>query len=228
MKLVNLDRVTIISIGFTLLFIAFNSAANLSAQTMSNLGYGGLGFYTMAVLYLVFAFTSFFSTAIVNKIGTKASLIFGGLCYFFWVFCFLAPAFSDEKKGSAFFLFNKGFIYFLSLFSAAVNGLGAGILWVAQGKYVAECASDENKGFFFSFFWAFFMASQIIGNLIAGLILGNMKLSFYYLIMSGAALAGTCIFLVLRKPIKHEIVNLNAEGNGGVSSDEHLQDNHDN
>ena len=50
------------------------------------------------------------------------------------------------------------------------------------------------------------MASQIIGNLIAGLILGNMKLSFYYVIMSGAALAGTCIFLVLRKPIKLEMM----------------------
>ena len=104
---------------------------------MKNDGFEGLGFYTMACLYLVFGFCSFFSTAIVNKLGTKVSLIIGGLCYFFWVFCFLAPAFKSEYPESDLFLFNHGFITFLSLFSAAINGFGAGILWVAQGQYVS-------------------------------------------------------------------------------------------
>ncbi len=127
----NLDRVTIISVGFLLLFIAFNSAANLSAQVLENDGFAGLGFYTMATLYFVFAFASFFSTTIVNKIGVKISLIIGSFCYFLWVFCFLAPAFKDENRESDLFLFNKGFITFLSIFTAAINGFGAGILWVA-------------------------------------------------------------------------------------------------
>ncbi len=114
-----------------MLFIAFNSAANLSAQTMKNNGFGGLGFYTMAMLYFVFSFCSFFSTAFVNKLGLKLSLFIGGLCYTFWVFCFLAPAFYMDNKDSTSFLFNRTFINFISLFSAAVNGFGAGILWVA-------------------------------------------------------------------------------------------------
>ncbi len=126
---------------------------------MKNDGFDGLGFYTMATLYLVFAFCSFFSSAIVNSIGTKISLLIGGLCYAFWIVCFLPPAFYPENKDSDSFLFNKTFIQVLSLVSAAVNGVGAGILWVAQGKFVGECANDTNKGFFFGYFWAFFMSS---------------------------------------------------------------------
>ena len=90
----------------------------------------------------------------------------------------------------------------MSLFSAAVNGFGAGVLWVAQGKFVGECATDTNKGFFFGYFWAFFMSSQILGNLIAALILGRLAQSTYYVVMSIAAFSGTAIFLLLRQPIK--------------------------
>ena len=131
----------------------------------------------MATLYLVFAFCSFASSAIVNKLGSKASLFIGGLCYSFWVLCFLPAALykDHEHDANPIFLLNKTFIYFLSIFSAAINGFGAGILWVAQGNYVAECATDANKGFFFAYFWSFFMASQIIGNLIAALILGKLS-----------------------------------------------------
>jgi len=118
-----------------------------------------LGFYTMATLYLVFAFCSFFSSFFVTKLGAKASLFLGGFCYAFWILCFLPPAFYPDHKDSDSFLFNRTFIQVLSLFSSAVNGFGAGILWVAQGKYVGECANDSNKGFFFGYFWAFFMTS---------------------------------------------------------------------
>ncbi len=85
----------------------------------------------MAVLYLVFAIFSFFSTAIVNKLGAKMCLIIGGFSYTFWIVCFLPPAFYVDNKDSKSFIFNKGFIEFLSIFSAAINGFGAGILWVA-------------------------------------------------------------------------------------------------
>eukprot|EP00347_Sterkiella_histriomuscorum_P014941 403358919 len=198
-KYQNLDRITIISLGFFFLFVAFNSAANLSAQIMNNDGFEGLGFYTMAMLYLIFAFCSFLSAAIVNKIGTKVSLVTGGLCYFFWVFCFLAPAFKNENPHSTSFIFNKNFITFISLFSAAINGFGAGILWVAQGQYLSDCASDANKGFFFSYFWAFFMSSQILGNLTAALILGNLPQSTYYIIIFKEDIILTFQMLVSRR-----------------------------
>lgn len=79
MKHVNFDRVNMISIRFLLLFSAYSSAANLAVKAMQDCGFESLGFYSMAVLYLVFSIASFFSTAIVNKLGRKPSLFFGSL-----------------------------------------------------------------------------------------------------------------------------------------------------
>jgi hypothetical protein len=173
MNYTNLDRVVVISIGFFLLFSAFSSSANLSASAMQEDGFDKLGFYSMAILYFVFSFTSFFSYSIVNKLGTKKSLVIGALCYSLWVFSFLLPAFKSENLDDDRFLFNKTFIYCIILTASAINGFGAGILWVSEGQYVSECASDDNKGFFNSLFWAIFMCSQIIGNLVGGLVLGK-------------------------------------------------------
>jgi MFS family permease len=215
---------TILSAGFLFLFIAFNSAANLSGQALKNDGFESLGFYTMATLYLVFAFCSFFSSAFVNKVGAKLSLFIGGLCYAFWILCFLPPAMYPDHKAdpNPSFLYNKNFIYFLSLFSAAINGFGAGILWVAQGNYVAECATNANKGFFFGYFWAFFMCSQVLGNLIAALILGNLAQSTYYIVMTIVAFTGTGVFLLLKKPIKSVEDLPQIEVIGGEKDGEHL------
>ena len=61
------------------------------------------------------------------------------------------------------------FIKSILVITAGINGAGAGILWVAQGSYMAECACDENKGFFNSYFWCIFISSNIAGNLIGAL-----------------------------------------------------------
>ena len=127
----NLDRVTVLSVGFLMVFIAFNSAANLSGQALTNDGLDNLGFLTSAFLYLVFAFTSFFAAPLVTWMGPEVSLFVGGLCYSFWVLCFIPAAFYPDHKDDGSFLFEKSFIYGLSFFSSAVNGVGAGILWVA-------------------------------------------------------------------------------------------------
>ena len=53
-----------------------------------------------------------------------------------------------------------------------MNGLTVGILWASANQYIADCSSDENKGFFFSYFWSYYMTSQILGNLAAAFLLG--------------------------------------------------------
>jgi hypothetical protein len=129
----------------------------------------------MATLYLVFSLSSFFSPFLVTLLGDQLSLFLSGLCYAFWILCFLPPALYPDHRDSSSFIFNRTFIEVLSLVSAGVNGVGAGVLWVAQGKYVGECANEQNKGVLFGYFWAFFMGSQVVGNLIAAVILGKME-----------------------------------------------------
>ena len=93
----------------------------------------------------------------------------------------------------------------LLILTAAINGAGAGILWVAQGKFISDCACKENVGFFNSYFWAFFMASQITGNVTAGLVLKQGEdQSLLFIVFAVLAVVGSCSFLCLGKPKKGE------------------------
>jgi len=75
-----------------------------------------------------------------------------------------------------------------------VNGLGEAIMWVAQGKYIADCATENNKGFFFGYFWAYYMSSQIFGNFIAAVILGKISQTAYVIIMTVLTLIAAMLF----------------------------------
>jgi MFS family permease len=86
------------------------------------------------------------------------------------------------------------------LLISAVSGFLGSLLWVAEGKYISECASDDTKGFFFSYFWAFYMTSQILGNLLAALILGRMSQVSYFAIMAVVAFAASASFAFLKDP----------------------------
>lgn len=52
---------------------------------MDHDGFGKLGFYILALLYLFMAIGSILSTAVINKIGTKLCLIMGGLGNTLWI-----------------------------------------------------------------------------------------------------------------------------------------------
>ena len=154
----NIGQVTIMAVAFLMVFTAFQTCQNFASKVLNDYGFDSIGFTSVATLYLVFAFFSFFSKSIVTKIGsTKTAMSLGAMCYSMWIVCFLLPAFyaqfkeSDPDKLSSWYL-NVSFIKFMLVFTAAINGAGAGVLWVAQGAYLAECACDSNKGFFNSYF----------------------------------------------------------------------------
>lgn len=202
MKHVNFDRVNMISLRFLLLFSAYNSASNLAVKAMHDCGFENLGFYSMALLYFVFAVASFFSTPIVNKLGRKPSLFLGSLQYFFWILCFLAPSYYAENPDSTLFLLNRNFVIGMVMLSSVLIGFGAAILWVAQGKYVSDCANDTNIGFFFSYFTAIMNCAHIVGNLIAGLAVGHFKHSTCYMLLAFICLIGSLSFLFIKPPIR--------------------------
>jgi len=56
---------------------------------------------------------------------------------------------------------------------SAICGIGNSLVWPAQGKYIADCANEDTKGFFYGYFWAYYMSSQVIGNLIGAAVLSG-------------------------------------------------------
>ena len=129
----NLEKVFICSLGFLLLFSSFFTASSLAGKVLAENDFGKLGFYSLGVIYIVFAMCCFFATVIVKKCGAKLSLFGGSLCYSFYTSAFILSSFRTYHLDSDAWYLNKTFIIFLVYFAAAVNGFGASILWVAEG-----------------------------------------------------------------------------------------------
>ena len=85
----NFCRLVILSVGFLLLFCVFFTAQSLDAKVLDSLGFGNLGYYSLTVLYLVYAFASLIATPIVIKCGERLSLTLGSLCYAAYIGSFM-------------------------------------------------------------------------------------------------------------------------------------------
>ena len=94
----NLWQVTQIATSILILYIAFNSSANIQSSLMSNDGFDQLGFYLLAILYFFMGVGSLTSTAINNKYGTRACLIIGGCGNVIWILSsILASKYNDYR-----------------------------------------------------------------------------------------------------------------------------------
>ena len=169
----------------------------MAAEVLEDLGFGDLGFYSLSVLYFTFAFSCFIATPIVNKCGERFSMTLGAFCYFTYVssFVFASASIKYEEKQLA--ILGKGVIEAIILITAAFNGFGASILWVAQGRYLSCIANDSNKGTYNSIFFAFFMACLIVGVLFGAIVLDNTDAFTFYCAMSATCLASSMFFLLL-------------------------------
>jgi len=87
----------------------------------------------------------------------------GAYCYCFWILSFLLPAYYHEyklkHKTEPSGILNKTVIKVIIMITSAINGAGAGIMWISEGNYVTRCACESNKGVFNSWLWAWEMSS---------------------------------------------------------------------
>ncbi|KXT09399.1 hypothetical protein AC579_8489 [Pseudocercospora musae] len=103
-------------------------------------------------LYSTFAVVGFFAGTIVNTIGIRWSLAFGGIGYSVYVSAYLCYNHTQ----------NLGYI----TFSGALLGVCAGILWAAQGSIMMSYPLEKEKGRFISWFWMIFNMGGVIGSLV--------------------------------------------------------------
>lgn len=122
-------------------------------------GLGGAGLSDTTVqnnastaLYSTFAVVGFFSGTIANRIGLRLTLAFGGIGYCIYA----ASILSFTKNG------NKGF----PIFSGALLGVCAGLLWTGQGAIMMSYPPERSKGRYISWFWVIFNLGAVIGALI--------------------------------------------------------------
>lgn len=107
-------------IAFLLLFTSYN----LSYGFLTTL-YGELGFYTFATIYFPYSVTSLISPWIGHKLGLRFCLLFGSLSYIVWILVLTSNN------------------LYLTLCFSVLNGLGAGLLWVHQGIWLAKLINND-------------------------------------------------------------------------------------
>ena len=145
-----------LSCSFCLVFLAFSVAQN--SQTSLNPEVGAIG---LGILYTVFTLSNTFSAFLVSALTVRLALFLGALCYALYVAANIAT------------------VPPLLYASSAVIGLGAAVLWTAQGGFIAACAGqheEENAlpahstmGQFNGIFFSIFQVNQFVGNLLAAL-----------------------------------------------------------
>ena len=158
-------------------------------NAVNGLGGGGQLNATVAdnanvAVYSTFSIVGFFAGSLVNRLGIKLTLSFGGLGYCLYIASYLS--YNHDANG--------GFV----TAAGAILGLCAGLLWSAQGAIMLSYPPEQSKGKYISWFWMIFNLGGVIGSLVplgqninstAGAVNDGTYIGFMILTFIGAVLA---------------------------------------
>ncbi|CAF4254606.1 unnamed protein product, partial [Rotaria sp. Silwood2] len=99
-----------------------------------------------AILYACFAITNIFAPTIVSMLRPAVAMFLGGITYFLYVLSFIYPM--------------TWSYYVVSI----LVGIGAAVLWAAQGVYLTNNSNDLTTSRNSGIFWALFQVSLLAGN----------------------------------------------------------------
>jgi Major Facilitator Superfamily len=138
-------------------------------------------------------------------VGIKKSIVLGSLPYAFYCSTFILSSHDAADPGESFW-YSRGFLLFVLYLSTSLLGLGAAMIWVAEGEYISRCANDYNKGMFMSTFRAIYMSSNIVGYLFSAFVIGIISsMQMFFTILTVLSLFATVVFLFLMTPTPQPI-----------------------
>jgi MFS family permease len=149
-------NVFLLGLAFMLMFTAFQTMGNIettilnSARDPNSSGYvprfHGTGYTSLAILYGVFSASNWLAPSVVTVLGPRLTMAVGGITYASFIAQLYQP--------------NDYALYLLS----ALLGVGAAIIWTAQGNYLTLNSDDATMSRNSGIFWAMLQLSMVIGN----------------------------------------------------------------
>jgi len=202
-----------LAIGFFLVFFAFNSQGFIEETVLNSYADRGVlpkhvGYLSLAIIYGVFTFANFIAAPIVGVLKARWSIVFGAACYAIFL--------------AGFLFVNEVYI----LVSSGVLGLGAAVIWTAQGKYLSLNSNEETAGKHSGIFWAVSQACLAGGGIFLYLVFhtkdSNEDISeattrLLYTVFLGVTIVGIVILALLRMPGNAPLLEAN---NGSGNPDE--------
>jgi len=152
-------NIFVLGLAFMLVFTGFNTMSGIQAMIFKSAttpnsggyvdGFKGDGFISSAVIYAVFSIASWLAPSMVAWRGPRVAMILAGVLYAQYIAQLLYP--------------NTYLLYA----SAAVIGLGAPVIWTAQGNFLSLNSDDETISRNSGIVWAMLQSSIFIGNIFA-------------------------------------------------------------
>ncbi|KAG0324882.1 hypothetical protein BGZ99_001348 [Dissophora globulifera] len=127
-------------------------------NALNSLGGGGqvdskVGQNANVALYTCFAVFGLLSGAIHNKLGPKWTIFIGCTTYILYAGSLLC--YNHTKNGA------------FTIAAGAILGIGAGMLWTAQGTIMMAYPREKDKGKYIGYFWGIFNMGAVVGSIIA-------------------------------------------------------------
>uniref|UniRef100_A0A3Q2E8W9 UNC93-like protein MFSD11 n=1 Tax=Cyprinodon variegatus TaxID=28743 RepID=A0A3Q2E8W9_CYPVA len=202
-------NVVILGVGFLFIFTAFTTCGNVEqtvVKSLKNSTFSGSGYHSLGIIYGVFSFSNLLAPTVVTVIGAKLTMFLSGLLYSGYIAVFIMPS------TWSFYL------------TSVLIGVGAALLWTAQGSFLVENSEASTINRNTGMFWALLQCSMLFGNLYIYLDWnGKSEISessrrniFLFLLV--ASILGTLSFLVLRTSHHEEEMLSEEEGQSLLST----------
>ncbi|CAB1439704.1 unnamed protein product [Pleuronectes platessa] len=187
-KLLN---IIILGFGFMFMFTAFQTCGNIEQTVLKSFNsteFHGSGYTSMAIIYGVFSASNLIAPSVVTLIGPQLSMFFSGLLYSGYIAMFIYP-------------------YTWSFYTASVLvGVGAAVLWTAQGNVLTINSTDNNIGRNSGIFWALLQCSLFFGNLYiyfawhGHVHITDKDRQTVFISLTVISLVGCFLFFLIRRP----------------------------
>ncbi|CAN9505535.1 unnamed protein product [Ophioblennius macclurei] len=202
-------NVVILGVGFLLIFTAFTTCGNIEQTVVKSLGNGtfsGSGYHSLGIIYGIFSFSNLLAPTVVTIIGPKMTMFLSGVVYSGYIAVFINPS--------------TWSFYFTSV----LIGIGAALLWTAQGQFLVENSEASTINRNTGMFWALLQCSMLFGNLYiyfdwngrTEIPDSNRRTIFLSLLVT--SVLGTLSFLVLRNGDREEELLSEDEGQSLLST----------
>ncbi|XP_008289160.1 UNC93-like protein MFSD11 [Stegastes partitus] len=186
-----LSNIVILGFGFMFMFTAFQTCGNIEQTVIKSFNsteFHGSGYTSMSIIYGVFSASNLIAPSVVTVIGPQLSMFFSGLLYSGYIAMFIHP-------------------YTWSFYTASVLvGIGAAILWTAQGNVLAINSTDRTIGRNSGIFWALLQFSLFLGNLYiycawhGHVHITDKDRQTVFISLTVISLVGCFLFFLIRKP----------------------------
>uniref|UniRef100_A0A7N8X0B6 Major facilitator superfamily domain containing 11 n=1 Tax=Mastacembelus armatus TaxID=205130 RepID=A0A7N8X0B6_9TELE len=180
-------NIIVLGFGFMFMFTAFQTCGNIEVGTIC-INFAALRYCSMAIIYGVFSASNLIAPSVVAIIGPQLSMFLSGLLYSGYIAVFIYP-------------------YTWSFYTVSVLvGIGAAVLWTAQGNVLAINSTDNTIGRNSGIFWALLQFSLFFGNLYiyfawhGHVHITDKDRQTVFISLTVISLVGCFLFFLIRKP----------------------------